>query len=413
MLLSAGGGTGGGVGGYLLEHLPVWFQTGNIRLFAVLPEVDQFRKGGLEIHGPDGFQCASAGRFLLKFLGQTAAGRTPQGQTQMAVADLFLLSNSYLSNIPNNVGYQEGVRRLNLYLAHALTMMPSVANYPAAHHVAACGLGTAPRSQPGDKHVQPPPNLAADLVRSALGPIDLGRAAPVGLSALPMDLESYTRSFSALWAAPTDTSPDAAALRQVFGRCLGVDGQLWYNPDTTSPADVLAVRQNVVARLTELFGPNVRVNVNDGGALPSVYLPETDQGVKADYSLLILLDDLMIDDVFRLVTYFMQSSFAWRKGSMVDIAELIEHVLADPNSTVASIQQALGGVGGPDNNHVHLALDAREQYPARFWGNIDDLRSKVLQSLDRSEAEYEQRLLGVRHLAEGLYYFHEQLWRYR
>jgi hypothetical protein len=85
----------------------------------VLPELDQFQDGGPDISGPDGFQCASAGRFLLKFISDAA--RVESGQLpQSASADLFILSNSYMSCIPPSVPYQEGVRRLNRLLAHAL-----------------------------------------------------------------------------------------------------------------------------------------------------------------------------------------------------------------------------------------------------------------------------------------------------
>jgi hypothetical protein len=415
LLLSAGGGTGGGVGGYLLEFLPTIAHAGSIRQFAVLPEVSQFRRGGMEVHGPDGFQCASAGRFLLKFLGLTATARSnPDAPAASSPADLFPVSNSYLSCIPDRIGYQEGVKRVNRFIAHAVQLMPNVSDYPPSRHVTPVGVGVAPRTQPGDMTPQPAPQLAVELTRSALGPLDLARTCPVGLSALPTDHDTYSSGIRGLLGDGPALDQTALRVRALFRQCLGVDAQLWFNPDTTSAADALPVRHHVQARLTELFGPNVRVTVRDGGPLTPAYMPETDQpGVRADYALLVLPDDLIIDDVFRLAMYFIESSFAWQGGGVPDIAHLIQDVLADPHATTATIEETLRGGRAPDGNRVHLPAGARERYPARFWGNCEDLRSKVLQSLDRSEADFEARLLGPAHVAAGLAYFHDQLWRYR
>ena len=44
---------------------------------------------------------------------------------------------------------------------------------------------------------------------------------------------------------------------------------------------------------------------------------------------------------------------------------------------------------------MRLDKRATETYPQRFWGNIDDLRSKVLQSLNRKEEDFDKRLLRV------------------
>src|SRR5262249_52940231 len=125
LLLSAGGGTGGGISGAFRQQPPDGVAAlPNVRPFALLPELDQFQDRGTDTSGPAGSPCVSAGRFLLKFVSDAARMETGQ-LPQSASADLFILSNSYLSAVPPSVHYQEGVRRLNRLLAHALVMMPA------------------------------------------------------------------------------------------------------------------------------------------------------------------------------------------------------------------------------------------------------------------------------------------------
>src|SRR5262249_47605268 len=209
LLLSAGGGTGGGISGAFRQQPPDGVATlPNVRLFAVLPELDQFQEGGTDISGPDGFQCASAGRFLLKFIGDAArleAGQIPES----ASADLFILSNSYLSCIPPSVPYQEGVRRLNRLLSHALVMMPSDVNqhqFPARRRLVTFGLGAAPRTEPGNAEPQPPAQVARALVRSALTPLDLARHSPTGLSALSVECSKYKSALAGLLEPGKDSA---------------------------------------------------------------------------------------------------------------------------------------------------------------------------------------------------------------
>jgi hypothetical protein len=417
LLLSAGGGTGGGISGAFRQQPPDGVATlPNVRLFAVMPELDQFQDGGLDITGPDGFQCASAGRFLLKFVSDAA--RLDSGQfPQSASADLFILSNSYLSCIPPSVSYEEGVRRLNRLLAHALVMMPSDVNqnqFPARRRLVTFGLGAAARTQPGNAEPQTPPQLAGELVRSALTPLNLAHQSPTGLSALPVECNKYQSALTDL------LSPNGAAaselgrgLRHVFQRCIGVDAWLWYRQEADNPGVTQAVRQGIDTELTALFGESVRVKVWDGGVLPQAYLPELEgQGQKADFALLVLLSNFMVEDVFRLVMYFVESSFGWVDGTVSNVADRIHHLLTDRNSTVESIEEALINPSGSDGNKVRLDKKATETYPQHFWGNIDDLRSKVLQSLNRKEEDFEKRLLRVQDIAFAIKFFHSQIWRY-
>src|SRR5262245_996463 len=240
LLLSAGGGTGGGISGAFRQQPPDGVAAlPNVRLFAVLPEVDQFQAGGTDISGPDGFQCASAGRFLVKFLSDAArmeAGQTPHS----ASADLVILSNSYLSCIPGSVVFQEGVRRLNRLLAHALAMMPSDVHqdqFPARRRLVTFGLGAAPRTAPGNAEAQPAAQVAWELVRTALTPVDLTRPSPTGLSALPLELTKYKADLDSLLKSGKDTGrASGAGLHQVLQRCIGADAWLYYRPDSSNPS---------------------------------------------------------------------------------------------------------------------------------------------------------------------------------
>ena len=144
----------------------------------------------------------------------------------------------------------------------------------------------------------------------------------------------------------------------------------------------------VAAELNRLFGESVRVKVWDGGVLPQTYLPDLEQpGQKADFCVLLLLSNFMVEDVHRLVAYFIQSSFPWFDGRVSDVAELLHRLLTDRDRTVESIEEALVGAQNGTANKVRLDKKVTETYPQRFWGNIDDLRSKVLQSLNRKEED--------------------------
>jgi hypothetical protein len=416
LLLSAGGGTGGGISGAFRQQPPDGLATlPNVRLFAVLPELDQFQDGGLDVSGPDGFQCASAGRFLLKFVSDAA--RVESGQLpQSASADLFILSNSYMSCIPPSVPYQEGVRRLNRLLAHALVMMPADVNqdqFHARRRLVTFGVGAAQRLEAGNADPKAPAQLARDLVRSALTPIDLTRPAPTGLSALPMELGKYRAGLEGLLDPTKGTDGElSAALRNVFRRSIGADVWVYSKQGADNPNLIHSLRMEVAAELHRLFGEAVRVKVWDGGVLPQTYLPDLEQpGHKADYSVLLLLSNFMVEDVYRLVAYFIESSFPWNDGSVSDVAERLHRLLTDRDSTAESIEEALVGMQGTANK-VRLDKKATETYPQRFWGNIDDLRSKVLQSLNRKEEDFDKRLLRVADVAYALKFFHSQIWRY-
>ena len=192
LLLSAGGGTGGGISGAFRQQPPDGVAAlPNVRLFAVLPELDQFQDGGADISGPDGFQCATpAGSSSSS--SATPPAREP-GRRRSASADLVILSNSYLSCIPPSVPYQEGVRRLNRLLAHALVMMPADVNqdqFPARAGWSPSASGP-PALEAGNAEPQPAAQVAWELVRTALTPVDLVRQSPTGLSALPMELNKY------------------------------------------------------------------------------------------------------------------------------------------------------------------------------------------------------------------------------
>jgi hypothetical protein len=414
LLLSAGGGTGGGISGAFRQQPPDGLAAlPNVRLFAVLPELDQFSDGGVDISGPDGFQCASAGRFLLKFVSDAA--RAADGQTpSSANADLFLLSNSYMSCMPPTVPFQEGVNRLNRLLAHALIQMPSDVHqdqFPARRQLVTFGLGAAPRTPPGSSVPQSAQAVARELVRTALAPVDLTHQSPTGLSALPLPLSRYRKDLDTLYAASEGEVDLGLPLNRVFQRCIGADAWIYTTQEASNASLVQNLRQEVITELGRMFGRSVRVKVWDSGVLPQAYMADIEQqGQKADFSLLLLLSDLMVEDVFRLVVYFIESSFPWLDGTVRDVAQRIHEVLTTRESTAESIEEALLNPQG--SNRVRLDRRASETYPPQFWGNIDDLRSKVLQSLNRNEEDFDKRLLNVQDVAYAIKYFHSQIWRY-
>lgn len=415
LLLSAGGGTGGGISGAFRQQPPEGIAAlPNVRLFSVLPELDQFAEGGTDISGPDGFQCASAGRFLLKFVSDAA--RAANGDTPTSGnADLFILSNSYMSCMPPSVPFQEGVNRLNRLLAHALIQMPSDVNqnqFPARRQFVTFGLGAAPVSMPGSNDHQSAAEIARELVRTALAPVDLSHQSPTGLSALPLPLAKYRKELDAILASGEDDSKQSnLALRRVFQRCIGADVWIYTTQSSSNATLIHNMRQEVATELSRVFGHSVRIKVWDGGILPQAYLPDIEQqGQKADFSMLLLLSDLMVEDVFRLVVYFMESSFPWLDGTVRDVAERINEILSTREAPVEWIEESLTNPQG--SNRVRLDRRAIETYPQRFWGNIDDLRSKVLQSLNRNEEDFDKRLLAVQDIAYAIKYFHSQIWRY-
>jgi hypothetical protein len=275
-------------------------------------------------------------------------------------------------------------------------------------------LGAAPRVPLGTADGQSPAQVARDLVRTALTPVDLARACPTGLSALPVECNKYKNALTGLLDPGKEPLRDlAAGLQRVLQRCIGVDAWLCYKQDADNPNALHAMRLEVQAELQRLFGESVHVKVWDGGVLPQAYLPDLEhQGHKADFSLLVLLSNFMVEDVFRLVMYFIESSFGWLDGSVSNVADRIHQLLTDRNSTVESIEEALVNPSSTGTNKVHLDKKATETYPQRFWGNIDDLRSKVLQSLNRKEEDFDKRLLRVQDIAYALKFFHSQIWRY-
>ncbi len=426
LLLSAGGGTGGGVGGHYLENLA----AANIRAVTVLPELIYHPTQPLSISGSDSFQTVSAGRLLTKMLGRIKQIRANPGAAgaNPTPHDILLLSNTHLTTIPTGITYPEAFARLNRYLVHTLAFLPSPVVSPPNHRILTTGLGTAVRIPPGGDQPLGVQQLSQHLMRSALGEpldakaawgLDLSRPHPTGLAALPMEASTYSTAVQSLWADGHPVNDFGQKLQRIFRKCLSVEAHLVYRRDVqATPAEILNLKEQVQTDLGvflghDVYGGNVEIKVSHG-PVATEYVPRIADGkTPADFVLLLLFNDLMIEDVFRLVTYFVESSFPWQDGGIGHIADLIRHILAQRVlGDVRGTLTAAAGNGRPAGNKVHLAPDAREYYAPRFWGNIDDLRNKVLQSLDRQEDDFNGQLLTPDHVANVLRYFHEQLWRY-
>lgn len=410
IVISAGGGTGGGVGGELARLLAD-HPTRNVRVFAILPETDQFKDGKLEISGPDSFQLASAGRFLTRFLNDEF--RAYGGQR--AQHDLFILSNSYLTCLPVGVAVRDAVDRVNRFIFNTLLLLPDIVSYGARQRLVAFGHSWGRWSQLGGRGGRDPDMMAQDLVTAALKPLQLDLEVPCGLSALPTDLASYNAliphllrlAAAPLGVAPEPLPPDALPLLYLFRKCRAIDCYLYVRPGTASNAETEQLRGSVSRQFQRLVGTRLNNVVISPRPLPARALPS-----HADLALLVLIDGLPVEEVHRMVAYYAQTAFPWSGGSVTKVAQLIQSLLLArpealrPPTNINAADPIRDRITGQGD--CRLEPGTREVYTPHFWGNVDDLKNKVLQSLDRSEDAYDNRLLNVDHLAGALWYMRKQ-----
>jgi hypothetical protein len=405
LLFSTGGGTGGGVSEHLSQCLAA---TGRqVRLFTALPEVDPTPDAGPvpQINGPDDFQCASAGRFLTRFLA------APGGR------DLFLLSNSALGRVPApGPTYGESIDRLNGYLNHVLLLMPPVVGqqgYAPAGRTVTIGLGLSACPAEDDGWAAA---LADELVRSALTALDLTPKAASGLSALPLEASVYPAALSMLLAGNPPAGSAGAQLGRAFQHCRAVNGWLWARTpqvfDRLAATGLPGVVTGAINRLFVNVPVTVQLMTRHGVApdcfrngLPAEFFPGLVDG--KDVALLLLLDGLIVEDVYRLLVYFLESSFEWRNGNVDTVAGFVDGCLGSPDSALGQTTAMLTRLTTADGVEPYLEADAAEAYPPRFWGNIDDLRYKVLQSLNLTPEHFNAKLLRPEMVAGAL----AHLWR--
>jgi hypothetical protein len=146
---------------------------------------------------------------------------------------------------------------------------------------------------------------------------------------------------------------------------------------------------------------NVPVNVrllrpSNGNLLPP----------QADFCLLLLLISPLVEEAYRLMAYYVQSTFEWQGGKIDDVADLIDEALTG-TTPLDDLRDKLSAEGAK----LRLGNGGREIYTQHFWGNFDHLKGKVLQSLRRSDIDIQSRLLGVDDVFSAFGYLREQLWR--
>ena len=416
IVFSVGGGTGGGVADYLSEYL---VQKGrHVRMVGVLPELDHpdtydtDDEKSLRINGSDDFQCASAGRFLVKYMNSTMRAGTHPNER-----DLITISNSALANIPERVRLNDAVKRLNHYISHALMLIETiVATYTPEQRMITVGIGTGRRAD----STNPLETLTKELIRTALSPLDLQRPLPTGLSALPVPIRFYKRALNLHLSAKGDEeTKEARILRQVLGKCQGVSAWLFCRSEQVQreiQTGGASLDNAVREELERVFGPNVPVDVSlrVGTRYPDDHFPD-DENNKSDVVLLLSLKNLIVEDIYRLAMFFAESSFAWKEAGVGDVARHIRTLLTRDRPefrTADSDRVKLSLLMEKEITTGNPTIEGRERHPIRFWGNIADLKDKVLQVLQKNEKDFTDRLLRPADVGGALAFLRNQIWYY-
>jgi hypothetical protein len=240
-----------------------------------------------------------------------------------------------------------------------------------------------------------------------------------------MERTAYGPALAGLLAGAVPPGSQAEVLSKLFQRCFAVTGLLWArSPQAHATLAANGIAAAVTARLMGLFGPAVTVTLQPRtGLLPEEFRPGLPERffpyliANGNVALLLLLENLIVEDAYRLVGYFAESSFDWQADHVGSVALYLNRCLvARPDGPVL-----IGGYGqnppvqltwltNPNDPQAHLLACAKEEYPVRFWGNIEDLRDKVLQALHLLEPDFEARLQTPAHLAGALAFLCRQAW---
>ena len=455
ILFSVGGGTGGGISSYLLESNLATEHT--IRAFGILPELDQFQAGGEVISGPDEFQCASAGRFLAKFLADSVNSMDIKGAGSAddnSKIALFLISNSYLRYIPQEIKYDQAIKRLNNVLFATLYLIPKNFNFPPKRRLITFGIGKENNLQdelelPQDNNETLISNIADSLISSALNPINLESELPTGLSMIPRFLNDYNNLLTNLLMdldnfkgdETDEINPDydtsAKTLLKIFRKCESVDMFLVANEQQDNTINLDDLSEKIQEKGEKLFGQNTEVTIaiNDYDENKSLNqlskLLKLENQDSSDILLLVLISDLVIEDIYRLIVYYLETSFDWNTKEISEISINIARLLREQqnvddlssflkvfeegiirnNNSINNNQQANYFFKTKDGNLVE-ADRIKEEYNERFWGNINDLKNKVLQSLDTKKEDFEDKQMTLKQVAHAIAYLHYRIWRY-
>ncbi|MFO0820003.1 MAG: hypothetical protein U1A77_18785 [Pirellulales bacterium] len=403
VFLSAGGGTGGGAGRSIATILANKWSPNSTRMYTVFPAIDQFStphdaspQDRVSITCEDSFQCVSAGRFLVKYLADRINDR---GGT----VDLYIFSGGYLAAPPERLSYSRALQRFDQFISRIAMILED--SFSAKGDVVVPAVGNANWVEAGDQRQWNAQLIARRLVQSALLPLDLAREEPTGIASLPLEKSKYESEIRQFQSQLANGSlprqcDSVEALRQV----KMVEARLYYNREASKhqDTDVTSVLDATRDILRTVFGDRVTVSCNAVTGISPRRMSRD-----SEFTLLLLLVSPLVDDVYRLVTYYVQSSFEWQNGRIQDVAELINRALVEPIPNRVALQQMIrNGYGG-----VALGPNEKEVFSPHFWGNYHSLRGKVLQALRRPRSAIDGSLLSSDDVADALWYLRAQLWR--
>ncbi len=399
VFLSAGGGTGGGAGRSIASILAGKWAPNSTRMYAVFPAIDQFCSPvdatpleRVSITCEDSFQCISAGRFLVKYLGDRVNSRG-------GAVDLLLFSGGYLASPPENVSYSRALQRFDQFITRIALILED--SFSAEGDVIVPAIGSSNWIEAGDQRKWNPQLIARRLVQTALLPLDLTRDEPTGMAALPLEKRKYESEMRQVISQLANDSPlglcdSLESIRQA----RTIEARLYFCNDASrhQDIDVGSVLSATKELLRLVFGERVTINCSLVSGTDSKRLSK-----ESEFTLLLLNVSPLVDDVYRLMTYYIQSSFEWA-GQIKHVAELINQAIVDQIANRVVLQQTL-------MSGIRAGYSDKEVFSSHFWGNYHSLRGKVLQALRRPRSDLDGSLLDSHDVADALWYLRSQLWR--
>jgi hypothetical protein len=314
-----------------------------------------------------------------------------------------------VSDPPPSLSYRLAIDRLDRFITRTVFLLDDT--FRAGGNPVIAALGTAKLADVPDdrRRVE---RISAQLIRSALLSMNLGQVEPTGMSALPMERNSYDTDIQSGFSQDRVLAEnDLVKLQaiQCLRQSLSVNAWCYCQPEDAPGYQPAAgelfdtVETATKGHLAQVFGTRVPVQFQPVRVTPKGRLPEG-----SDFVLLLGLVSPLVNDVHRLFHYYVQSSFEWAGGGINEIEDLLHdaltegEVLGAPLDTVRRINDGARGV---------RLRNQKEVYTSHFWGNFQHLRGKVLQALRRSRSDLDDGLLGERDVANALWFMREQLFR--
>lgn len=418
ILVSAGGGTGGGAGPVLAREI----NGKHAYIFAVLPGYAEIgygtndeASGALTITAEDSFQASSAGRFLTDYL------RNPY-------CELVVVSGASLCAPNSNISYDEALSRLDRYTSRVSLLLNGHPAQVIGSRRELSAVGYSTLTSLDENLRQEADIIAFALVSRALSPIDyplhndgldenlksvLGRIPidePCGLSALPVRQHVYSSELAKFmadfkdWNQPRPPTPDSPSIKAL--RCTRtVNAFLLSDPNYSEPEK--AALANAIRKLLYcIFGDKVELRIHSSSTDEASLVYR-----ESSHSLLLYLDSPIVEDVWRLISYYSQSSFDWEGfSSTADVARIMADCLSDDKDRPSSIEMT-EELKIETTDSVNALKSRVEEFVPRFWGNFDPLSGYIDQALDGGNdiSMKKLELLSLFDVSKALDYLKEQL----